>query len=650
MTPQVHEYDGRRMRHGGEEMIVVGQAVDEPVVLLRGHDDEIYKISLETFRHAISAGYVHSTSDREDGRIPTPNEKERLLLRLEVLRTIDQLKRAGKIWAQIRKALWSHFQASLREHGFATPPTARTLQKWRKDHIEGGDQALVPKYSRCGNREYRHDLLFDDIVLDHIEQAYAASDRMNITELSEDAATTYEQRCAELGMKPGPCGRRIVERLVAELPHDDLLKRRVGAKEARADCIKATRLIKVAAPLDRVEIDCTTADVFVVDRQGKCIGRPTICAVIDAATGVILALVLSISEPDQALVCRALKEAMTPKPDAFFDQHDIQNRLQAYGRPKLIVADNGSEFSGPLIENAVKQCALEFRKAEPGHAERKPFIERLFREINRFLRTLLGASASELRPAQTRTAIAMKEACLTIDDVEHLLQQWRYDKYALRKRRRVMSPLLSPEAPTDCWNRLEVEHVIPGPPTPEELDTMFMVEQRRLTLQRYGIQVGRIQYHGPELADLQRRKGTGIKLDVRFDPHDVRLIKVWDEDLGRHIDVWAKDPDMPAISAAEAKRLQQGSGPLTAAEAATGVADGSFAKPKKASGKTARQRHDAKIEERRRTIAEMSNAPPAPAATPAPAAPSSKLAVRRPSAAARIGSAAPSGDDTEPSR
>jgi hypothetical protein len=114
--------------------------------------------------------------------------------------------------------------------------------------------------------------------------------------------------------------------------------------------------------------------------------------------------------------------------------------------------------------------------------------------------------------------------------------------------------------------------------------------------------------------------------------------------------VWAKDPDMPAISAAEAKRLQQGSGPLTAAEAATGVADGSFAEPKTPSGKTARQRHDAKIEERRRAIAEMSNAPPAPAATPAPAAPSSKLAVRRPNAAARIGSAAPSGDDTEPSR
>ena len=313
----------------------------------------------------------------------------------------------------------------------------------------------------------------------------------------------------------------------------------------------AQDILKVEQPFDRVEIDCTTADIFVVDDEGNVVGRPTICAAIDAATGVILAMQLSLSAPSQSLVARTLKEMLVPKDDSFFDRHGISNRFQAYGRPLTIVTDQGSENGGDMIEAFVTAGATEWQKNLPKHPWKKPFIERLFREINAFLQKLPGATCTAEIKRQDRTEKAMKEASLTLDDLENMLQVWRYDSYGMKPRRRVMNPLRSQESPTKCWRRLETTGFLDAPYTAGEVRNMFMVRSEARTLFRYGINFKRLIYAGPELSSIITKIGTGQKVEVCFDPHDIREIAVLDPDTGRHVPVRTKDPEMPAISFAE---------------------------------------------------------------------------------------------------
>ena len=121
-----------------------------------------------------------------------------------------------------------------------------------------------------------------------------------------------------------------------------------------------------------------------------------------------------------------------------------------------------------------------------------------------FLRKLPGGIGSSLLPDRERHEKAMREACYTLEQVEKMLQQWRYDFYGLRPRRRIMSPLLVPDAPVDCWKRLSGEYVLPDPPLPSQIAEISMAPAAARTVQHYGVEFNSVQYHGPEL-----RGGSG---------------------------------------------------------------------------------------------------------------------------------------------
>jgi hypothetical protein len=631
-------YDGRLMLIDGVEHTVVG--VGSAGAILLGPDGAEHVVSQDEFRSAISSGRVFDRREEAGLRLSTAREANDHRFRQKVLARMDQHRRGGLKVEAARMAVERELRDDptflARQRPF---PSLRAIQGWNATVRSKGNKALAPREYLRGNRKDRHDEHFEKIALDFLEEEFFKTDRLTVSDAAATIADRYLKKCEELDIEPAPHGRLLVEKIIDWVPHDEALKRRLGLQESRKHRIKAVRYVAPEAPLDLIELDCTTGDAFIVDREGRTTGRPTICAAIDTATGWPLGLQLKLGAPNSLLTAATIKEIFVPKDDAFFETFDIGNRFQAFGRFAVLSTDQGSENSGDIIQNAVRVLSFELGSGLPAHPEKRPHVERFFRELNAFLRKLPGGIGSSLLPERERHDKAMAEACYTLEQLEKLVQQWRYDAYGPRPRRRIMSALLTGEAPVDCWKRLAAEHVLPDPPSPDQIAEIFMVPSAARSLQHYGVEFNGIQYHGPALRRILENHGRQTRVEIRYDPTDIRMIMVRDPDTGTHVPVSAKEPDLPAISFATLTALRAAnpewtSGDITARAIALAIATGTYRSATAPRSKTARRRHEEVGKREREEIARRSRTAPKIAASAAPddqiALPAPMLGIPRP--------------------
>ena len=190
-------------------------------------------------------------------------------------------------------------------------PTQPTIQKWLKEYRSGGPEFLAPRTRNSGNRSPRCDFLFREIVLDILEQDYTTSDRETLTRVHQNAVDQYIVICEERGIEPGNCGRKVVEAIVKTIPHYDVLKWQLGSKTARQQMRTAQKFMTVEIPFDRIEIDCTEADIILADDDRNAIGRPYICSAIDCASAWIVAQRITLHRPTSEDIALVLRELMT---------------------------------------------------------------------------------------------------------------------------------------------------------------------------------------------------------------------------------------------------------------------------------------------------------------------------------------------------
>jgi hypothetical protein len=475
MTPRLRKFDGRLLLRGDEMHEVQGERVDRAAVLLKSPGGDNTEISLEEFRLQVAMGNVTTPSGQPESNrlLDTTGQREKRV-RERILKRSKELFQQGFTWPVRIEKMKIEFSNDPEFLARGKPfPTARTIQLWEKAVLKEGQSALEDRRHCSGNRLPRHDSLFEEIVYDLLEEQYLRSDRKTIAAVARDARLKYLDRCRAESRTPLPHGEKVVRSLVQALPHADVVKRRLGPEESRKALLQAGRFQKIQGPLERIEIDSTEADIFVIiDAEGN-VARPTICAAIDCATGFLVGMQITLSKPNGLLTAVTLRECMTPTPETFFEKNDIRNRHQAYGRFFAAVSDQGSENAGPLVEACLLAAQFELRKNIPAQPERKPFIERFFRTMNQFLHTLPGATATAELPGSKRTKRAMSETCITFDEFSRILQKWRFDVFAKRPQRRIQSALRTTESPTACWKRLSEEHLVPEPPTLREFVRCF---------------------------------------------------------------------------------------------------------------------------------------------------------------------------------
>ena len=619
---QLQGYDGRHLRNGETIYRVLGRAQGKPAMILDLHGSRS-EITVADFHRQVALGNVSEGQDPIFcDRVMSDDELSEAAFRKRLLELVERYQELGLNWNEIINAIGIELQKDPRFAPRASRlPAVRTIQKYRKDYCGMGQLALIDKRNQSGNYTVRYDEIFLEVVLDILENSYLTSDRMDMTELVRQSRQKYLKQFSKErpDEKPGNHGKKAVESIIDRyIPHSDVIKRRLGKKAARKALLQAGGFQIIEHAYDRLEVDSTQADIFVI-YDGNMI-RPWITLVIDAATGFIVGLVVSLAAPTGLTTATALYEAMTGNDSEFFDRFGIKNRVHVAGHPLTVVADQGSENSGSIINRLLSTTAIELQKNIPGHPEKKPFVERAMSTLKTFVTKLDGATQTRELSSTERYERAKAEACWTFDEFVQKLQVWRYDVYGVIPRRRVQSPLKRRESPIESWQRLSAEAYVPEPPSKQRLTQMFFHHAERRIVHRYGIEVGYVQYSSWELRELQKNTKGKLEVEVRINPADIREIIVSHPKSGEAFYVPCKDPDLPAISVAERDRIialnrRDPDDYLSASEVLAALVSGKHHKPSSATTKGLRERHAAQRKRRDDEIMNRSNASNGPAPT-----------------------------------
>ncbi|UWR33529.1 Mu transposase C-terminal domain-containing protein [Sulfitobacter sp. W027] len=625
---QLQAYDGRHLRNGETLYRVIGRVQGKPSVVLdlNGMKTEI---TLEEFHRQIALGNVsEGQAPVFCDRIMSDDELSEAAFRKRILELADRYQELGLKWDEVMDAIRIKLQNDPHFASRASKlPAVRTIQKYRKDYCTMGQLGLVDKRNQSGNYTVRYDEIFREVVLDLLESSYLTSDRMNMTELVRESRRQYLKRFSEQRSKgkPGNHGEKAVKSIIdSYIPHSDVIKRRQGKKAARKALLQAGSFQMIEHAYDRLETDSTQADIYVI-YDGKLI-RPWVTIVIDAATGFIVGLVVSLENPTGLTTATALYEAMTGNDEEFFDRFGIVNRVSVAGHPLTVVADQGSENSGSILNRLLSMTAIELQKNIPGHPEKKPFVERAMSTFKNFVTRLDGATQTRELSPKERYERAKAEACWTFDEFVQKVQVWRYDVYGVIPRRRVQSPLKRRESPIESWRRLTTEYYVPEPPRKQQLTQMFFHHAEKRTVHKYGIEVGYVQYSSEELRMLEKDAKSKLVVEVRINPADIREIIVSHPKSGKAFYASCKDPDMPAISVAERDRIialnrRDPDDYLSATEVLAALVAGKHHKPSKATTKGRKEQHAARRKRRDDEIMNRSNASNGPAPTGNPSYP-----------------------------
>jgi transposase InsO family protein len=615
----LQKFDGRFLRDGETIYRVEGRIKNRPAVQL-DLNGEKSEITVDYFHCQISLGNVSEGQEPVfSDRVMATKETSEAGFRERVLEFVDRYQEWGFTWQEILQKLGEDIRNDPRYSGYAAKiPRKRTIQLWRTNFAVKGSRALFDQRYQSGNHEPRYDEIFREIVLDLLDESYLSSDRMTMNDLANQAMTEYLRVYSQEHPKsqPGNCGRKaVVSILDRYVPHADVLKMRRGSKAARKALLQDARFQKIEHAYDRVEVDSTQADIFVL-YDGKLI-RPWVTMAIDAATGFIVGLTVSLDHPTSLTTAGVLYEAMTGNDEVFFDRYGIRNRVRVAGHALTVVADQGSENSGAIIDRLLSTTAIELQKNIPGHPEKKPFIERAMGTLKTFVTKLEGATQTRELDAKERYDRAREEACWSFEEFVQKVQVWRYDYYGALPRRRVQSPLKRRESPIESWHRLSLEAYVPEPPSKQKLSQMFFCQAVRRTVHRYGIEVGYVQYSSSQLRHLERNSRGRLEVEVRINPADIRKVLIVHPNSGEAIYVPCKDPDMPAISVAERDRIlalirRDRSDALEAHEVLAALVSGRHHKPSKATTKGAKQRHAAQRKKRDDDIVNRHRRPQGP--------------------------------------
>lgn len=103
--------------------------------------------------------------------------------------------------------------------------------------------------------------------------------------------------------------------------------------------------------MERVEIDHTRLDIFVVDEETMLpLGRPWLTLCVDVHTRCILGFDLSFDPPSHASVARCLKHAILPKGNLKALYPNVRGTWDMFGIMETLVCDNGPEFHCESLE------------------------------------------------------------------------------------------------------------------------------------------------------------------------------------------------------------------------------------------------------------------------------------------------------------
>lgn len=282
----------------------------------------------------------------------------------------------------------------------SNPPKPWTAKRWlERAGTDPTWQHLLDRSFRKGNRSLRLDDEQRAIVDRLIDEQYLTMSRPSI-----EAIVPLVRHAVNTANSGRPAddriqhiGRAAIASMVACRDPRDIHAARYGEAAARAMFDMVNHQEDPDAPLDRIEVDFTRADLFVVDEQHRLpIGRPLVGFAIDRCTRMPFGLYIGFEAESVLAIMQVLRNGMFPK--TYLDEKiasgewNVRNSWPAWGMPRTLVFDRGMAGIGHDLRKAASELGIrdvQYMAARRGN--QKGGIERSSaRSIGRCSRSSAG--------------------------------------------------------------------------------------------------------------------------------------------------------------------------------------------------------------------------------------------------------------------
>ena len=403
------------------------------------------------------------------------------------------------------------------------PPSPRTLCRWLKSFNENGQniKALIPDHRAKGNASAKIDPQLEPYI-DRAISAYKQLERPSISAIHRELATWIHYDNSQTNRKKlkVPSVVTLTKRIEESAPYD-LYASRNGKRLARVNFKYNQFAPQTSFILQRVEIDHTLLDIFVVDAENRILlGRPWITALIDKHSRCIFGSHIGFESPSYLSVAKALKVAILPKDNILNRYPSIQNKWPCFGVPSILVTDRGKEFESQAFEDACCELNISIQRSPAKHPWYKGAIESYFKTVNQSLITGMPGSVLPKKLQGVTEYDPAKNGILSLDAFLEIFYIWIVDIYH-------QSPAANNSLiPINTWME-SVDSVPITPIAPEKLN-LILSENKEVALNKSGIKINYIAYDSEELLSYRMRYKTS-KIVVKYDRENLGAISVYNK-------------------------------------------------------------------------------------------------------------------------
>lgn len=420
------------------------------------------------------------------------------------------------------------------------PPGWLTLWRNYRQWVAAGRdvRAITLRYADRGKRGSRM-LPEVRIVSDKvIDELYMTVERKRVPEVHLEVVrrVTDGNKFRLPGDQLPVPSRSTIYREIARLPHYEVMVARYGKRRADMEFRVSTPGPVTTHALERVVMDHTPSDLIVVDDASMLpLGRPTITTALDEHTRCPMGFYTGFEPPSCLSVMRCLKQAILPKTYVPREFPSVKNRWECYGVPELVVVDNPPEFRSSHFERACLEIGTDIQYAKVLVPWYKGKLERFQGTMNHdLMHGNPGTTFSNILERDDYNP--SRHAVILLSTFREMLHKWIIDVYLQTPHRGIK------DTPAHRW-RAEINDLPPPlPRSAGELDIVLGMTTQRVVF-HYGIELEGLKYNSPELGELRRRMGPGVKVELTFDPGDLGHINVFNP--AKETYLWVPTVDQP---------------------------------------------------------------------------------------------------------
>lgn len=404
------------------------------------------------------------------------------------------------------------------------PPSTVTVYRWHRELIRSqrDHRALIDRHHlKGGGSRLQPEVAM--IVQDAIDDIYLSEQRNSGVDVFYEVVHRITKRNELLlgGEKIAIPSRSTIYRAIKSLDKHDAIAARFGKQIAAMKFRTSGLGPRPHRILERVEIDHTPLDLFVIDGEtGMPQGRPTVTIAIDSFSKMPIGMHIGFAGCSIEAVFACLRHSLIPKTYLKTEYPEIEHDWPCYGHIETLVCDNGLEFHSNELERAAFELGIQIQFCPKRQAYYKGSIERHLKTVNfQFSRSLPGQSFAKW--FQREDYDPFKHAVLTFDHLLRHLHRWIVDIYAQQLHRGINS------SPHQKW--IEGSRSTP-PKLLSDVDRLDVTLARTCerTLFHYGVELHNLRYNDSALLALRRQHGEKVKVEVRFYFDDISYVHVID--------------------------------------------------------------------------------------------------------------------------